>query len=446
MRMSTEQRRRHSVGLTSLAGSAALVAVGAVMVALLAGASGAATTAAPTNTGEPAITGTPRVGEVLRTTRGTWTGTAPITYTIRWRRCDGAGKPDASDCARITNATAATYVVRQADAGFRIRSQVIATNAEGSSLAASNATQVITSASPTNTTEPTISGTAVVDNTLTANRGAWVGIQPITYSFRWLRCSTAGDNCSEIDGATDNQYLVVANDVGRTLRVRVTARNDQGSRSAISAQTIVVKSNAAPLTNTARPTITGDARVGQGLTASEGSWTGNPTSFAFQWQRCDVDSLTCANVIGATGRAYGVRIADLGFRLRVAVTARTGGRSGTATSNATATVVPTAPITNRRPTLGIISIRFTGARVYARVRICDDTARNLAILVTESRPGVASANRRFATRVPPKPCGAYTRSWVPAPRFRGSGRYTITLRARDTSGLTSAPARRTFRR
>jgi hypothetical protein len=60
----------------------------------------------------------------------------------------------------------------------------------------------------------------------------------------------------------------------------------------------------------------------------------------------------------------------------------------------------------------MISIRFTGARVYARFRVCDDTPRNLAILVTETRPGVAPANRRFATRVPPRPCGAYTRNWL----------------------------------
>jgi hypothetical protein len=222
--------------------------------------------------------------------------------------------------------------------------------------------------------------------------------------------------------------------------------NADGSTNARSEQTDVVGSNAAPLTNTARPTISGEARVGQELTATEGTWTGNPTSFAFQWQRCDVDTLTCANVIGATGRTYGVRIADLGFRLRVEVTARTDNRSGTATSSATAMVVPTTPITNKRPTLRIISIRFTGARVYARFRVCDDTERNLAILVRESRPGVRSANRRFATRVPPRPCGAYTRNWLPAPRFRGPGRYTITLRARDVSGLTSAPARRTFHR
>jgi hypothetical protein len=297
---------------------------------------------------------------------------------------------------------------------------------------------------PVNIDPPTITGLARQGEVLTAQNGTWEN-SPTEFRYRWLRCNPLGNSCVLLaaDGKT---YRVGQVDVGHTLRVRVTAINADGSTNARSEQTEVVASNAAPLTNTARPTISGEARVGQELSASEGTWTGNPTSFAFQWQRCDVDTLTCANVIGATGRSYGVRLADLGFRLRVEVTARTDNRSGTAMSNATAIVVPTTPITNRRPTLRIIAVRFTGARVYARFRICDDTARNLAILVTETRPGVRSANRRFATRVPPRPCGAYTRNWLPAPRFRGPGRYTITLRARDVSGLTSLPARRTFRR
>jgi len=33
---------------------------------------------------------------------------------------------------------------------------------------------------------------------------------------------------------------------------------------------------------------------------------------------------------------------------------------------------------------------------------------------------------------------------LPVTRFRGPGRYTLTLRATDKSGLTSLPARRTF--
>lgn len=226
----------------------------------------------------------------------------------------------------------------------------------------------------------------------------------------------------------------------------MTAINADGSTSARSGPTDVVGTSAAPLRNTAPPTITGEARVGQELAANEGTWTGNPSSFAFQWQRCNIDAVTCVDVTGATGRSYGVRLTDLGFRLRVGITARQGTRTGTAMSAPTAVVEPTTPITKKRPSLRILGVTFLGARVYVRFRVCDDVARNLAILVTESRPGVASAQRRFATRVPPHPCGAYTRSWLPGQRFRGPGRYTIALRARDTSGLTSLPVRKTFRR
>jgi hypothetical protein len=301
-----------------------------------------------------------------------------------------------------------------------------------------------TQAAPVNVDPPTVTGTPRVGEALTGHNGTWDN-SPTTFRYRWLRCNAGGNGCVLL--ASDGQTFRVGQvDVGHTLRVRVTAINADGATNARSEQTDVVGPNATPLTNTSRPTITGEARVGQELTASEGTWTGNPTSFAFQWQRCDADTLLCVDVFGATGKTYGVRLADLGFRLRVAVTAHKNDRLGTATSAATGIVQPTVPITNRRPTIRILGVRFTGARVYVRFRICDDVARNLAILETDSRPGVRPSTRRFATRVPPRPCGAYTRNWLPAPRFRGPGRYTITLRARDTSGLTSAPARRTFHR
>jgi len=297
---------------------------------------------------------------------------------------------------------------------------------------------------PTNVEPPTVTGTARVGEALTAHRGTWDN-SPTTYTYRWLRCNRLGNSCVVL--AADGQtYRLGQTDVGNTLRVRVRASNADGSATARSEQSDVVVANAPPLTNMSRPVITGEARVGQELSADEGTWSGTPTSFAFQWQRCDIDTLLCVDVTGATGRTYGVRTADIGTRLRVQVTARTDTRTGTATSGATAVVQPATTITNRRPTVVILGVRFTGARVYVRMRICDDQPRNLGILVRETRPGVRAANRRFSTRAAPRPCGAYTRHWLPAPRFRGHGRYTITLRVRDVSGLTSAPARRTFRR
>ena len=245
MRLNEDQDIRR-VRMLALGTGLVAAVLGTLLLAFLPSAPNAAPAAPPTNAGEPQVTGTPRVGEVQRTTRGTWSGTAPISYSFRWFRCTGRGAPDASDCTRISNAPNATYVARAADAGFRLRSQVRASNAEGAATATSNATAVIQSDRPANVTAPTISGTPSVDSRLTANRGTWVGEAPITYSFQWLRCSTAGENCSEISGATDNQYLVADTDSGRTLRVRVTARNDAGSRSALSSPTGVVGGGASP--------------------------------------------------------------------------------------------------------------------------------------------------------------------------------------------------------
>ena len=245
--MSTTQLKPLYRAYVAIAGVATAVAlIGGLFAAWAAESSSAAPTAAPANTAEPRVTGTTRVGQVLRTTRGTWTGTEPISYVYRWFRCDGTGAPDASDCRRIANADNAAYTLREADAGFRIRTQIVASNVDGTTRATSNPTAIVTSARPTNTTEPSISGNATVGGTLTANRGQWAGDQPITYAYVWLRCNARGDDCSEIQGANDTTYEVRDADTGRTIRVRVSARNDRGSTSAISNPTGVVGGGAPP--------------------------------------------------------------------------------------------------------------------------------------------------------------------------------------------------------
>jgi len=89
----------------AIVGAAAVVAaVGAFFALWAAETTSAAPNAAPTNAGEPSITGTTKVGQILRTTRGSWTGTEPIQYAFRWFRCDGPGATEASKRRRTTNA------------------------------------------------------------------------------------------------------------------------------------------------------------------------------------------------------------------------------------------------------------------------------------------------------------------------------------------------------
>jgi hypothetical protein len=129
------------------------------------------------------------------------------------------------------------------------------------------------------------------------------------------------------------------------------------------------------------------------------------------------------------------------------VTATNGAGSTSANSDPTAVVVSGTPTTtaagNARPTLRLISVRLVGLRVYARFRACDDS-RKLTILATDSRPGRIAYTRRFTTFLVSSHCAAFTRNWLRVPRFRGHGRYTVTLRAIDSSGRASVAVRKIF--
>jgi hypothetical protein len=279
MRPKTQQG---SIRRGRLAALGLVIAVGAVFAAFagLAGSSVAAPRAAPVNTDEPSISGTARVNRVLRGDRGDWSNAQSFAY--RWMRCDPAGSaPNASDCAPITDATGTNYRVRPADAGFRIRFRVTATNADGSTIAASNATPIVqpadTSGAPSNTVRPTISGSPTPGSRLEASRGSWSGEQPMTFGFRWIRCNAQGNDCGDISGATDGQYVVQNADLGRTLRVRVTARNDRGTRSVTSAQTAVVSQQPAPPPGSSVPVA--DLRAaGDRLVVSTVQFSPNPVT------------------------------------------------------------------------------------------------------------------------------------------------------------------------
>lgn len=99
---------------------------------------------------------------------------------------------------------------------------------------------------PANTALPTISGTPTEGQTLTANPGTWTGTQPITFTYRWRRCDNKGAKCGNIGGADKTTYTLKKADVGNTIRIEVTAKNNDGSTVATSAQTAVVQAAATP--------------------------------------------------------------------------------------------------------------------------------------------------------------------------------------------------------
>jgi hypothetical protein len=109
---------------------------------------------------------------------------------------------------------------------------------------------------------------------------------------------------------------------------------------------------AAP-SNTSLPSISGSARDGSILTASNGSWSNSPSSFTYQWTRCDSDGGSCNPISGANSRQYTVQTADVGSRLRVTVTASNKDGSGNAVSRPTDVVKATgsAPKNTSAPSI-----------------------------------------------------------------------------------------------
>ncbi|MGH2871337.1 MAG: S8 family serine peptidase, partial [Solirubrobacteraceae bacterium] len=100
-----------------------------------------------------------------------------------------------------------------------------------------------------------------------------------------------------------------------------------------------------PPSSAALPVVSGTASVGQTLSASTGSWSPSPTSYAYAWQRCDTSGSSCAAISSATTSSYAVQAADAGSTLRVAVTASDSGGASTPAVSAPTAVVTAAPTT-----------------------------------------------------------------------------------------------------
>ncbi|MEA2153347.1 MAG: hypothetical protein QOI18_1580, partial [Solirubrobacteraceae bacterium] len=180
----------------------------------------------PVNTASPTISGTAQQGKTLTEAHGAWTN-SPTGYAYQWLRCDSAG----ANCLSIASATAQTYALAAADVGRTIRVQETASNTAGSSAPASSAqTAEVLAEAPVNTASPTISGTAQQGKTLSEAHGAWTN-SPTGFAYQWLRCDSSAANCVAIAGATAQTYLLVAGDVGRTIKVQETASNPGGSSS-----------------------------------------------------------------------------------------------------------------------------------------------------------------------------------------------------------------------
>jgi hypothetical protein len=90
--------------------------------------------------------------------------------------------------------------------------------------------------------------------------------------------------------------------------------------------------------NTQLPSIAGVPQSSKTISADPGSWTGNPTSFEYTWQRCDASGGSC--IVVGSGQSYTCVPTDIDKTMRVSVKAANTAGSAVAVSAASPKTKP----------------------------------------------------------------------------------------------------------
>ena len=207
------------------------------------------------------------------------------------------------------------------------------------------------------TGQPTINGTVQVGETLTADTSGIAdadGLDDAVFSYQWIAGGT------DIQDATSSTYTLDADDVGKTIKVRMSftdnADNEETLTSAATA-TVAAKPNTAP---TGLPIISGTVQVGETLTASTSGIADQDgldnASFSYQWLADD------SAITDATGSTYTLVPADRGKTIKVKVSfADDANNLETLTSAAMAAVAarPNSPPTGLPTISGTVQVGET---------------------------------------------------------------------------------------
>ena len=220
--------------------------------------------------GAPVINGTAQVGETLTVDTSAIEdsdGLARVQFRFQWISNNGG-----TDTV-ITDATDSSYTLVAADEGKTVKVRVDFTDRGGyaeslTSAATASVTSAVEGSSGGETDQnspatgaPTISGTAQVGETLTADTSGIAdsdGLVNVSYSYQWI--SNEGNSDSGITGATGSSYTLVAADEGKTIKVRVDFTDDAGNAETLTSATTGSVAGA-PLTTLVPPSDDGERRV-----------------------------------------------------------------------------------------------------------------------------------------------------------------------------------------
>jgi hypothetical protein len=118
-------------------------------------------------------------------------------------------------------------------------------------------------------------------------------------------------------------------------------------------------------TSRSAPTVEGKLIVGSTLSAGNGLWNNNPTSFTYQWLRCAPDGTACSQISGATKRDYTLTKADVGHSIVVLVTATNSAGSSPPTNSKPTDVVTPAVAPTNTVSPSITGKAFVGEQLVA---------------------------------------------------------------------------------
>ena len=268
-----------------------------------------ATVAAAANTpatGLPTISGTAQAGQTLTAdTSGIADddGLTNVSYSYQWVSNDGNADTDTED------ATASTYEVSDDDVGRTIKVRVSFTDDRDNDESLTSAATAEVTARPNSPTTgaPTISGTAQAGQTLTADTSGIAdddGLDNVSYSYQWV--SNDGNADTDIEDATASTYEVSDDDVGRTIKVRVSFTDDRDNDESLTSAATAAVTARPNSPATGAPTISGTAQAGQTLTADVSGIADTDgldnVSYSYQWIRSD--NGTDADIAGQTDSTY----------------------------------------------------------------------------------------------------------------------------------------------
>jgi hypothetical protein len=324
-----------------------------------------------------------------------------------------------------------TYTMPSAPGTYEIR--LYSTPASGLLTASGSITSLppppVNSAPPTisvNSAAPAISGesgagVAFPGDTLTCSNGSWSN-SPSAFMYQW------DSDGSALAGATMQSYLAPQDELGDALSCTVAAANAGGSGSPAASATVAVVSPR-PVSS-APPTISGSTVVGRRLSESHATWSNAPTSFTYQWQRCNRRGANCRAIAGATRRTYAVALADAASTLRVLETA-----ANSRATSAPASSQPTAVVTV--PPAGVALIRATilasGASASFRFRATGVSIGLRCALVRSPMQGATT----------PRPDYVACRSPLTFDHLQ-AGRYVFHVRAVELDGAAGGAISYTF--